>query len=157
MEIKSLFKKIKRVDTATKLCLAICFGMLALGLLPYLFIRTSDTHISAFLGKFIPLRQLPLDENGLFYRIMTSFFSDFCWAFSMPFALYAFTQGRLSKSVYTLGIPIIGSAFEFLQYIGVLDGVGDIIDCVLYFVASFLGYLIIERGVTHVGTTSKQQ
>ena len=139
--------KIKQIDKTNLLCLLICFAVLAIGLMPYLFIRTSSTYISSFLGMFFDFQQISLDENSLLYMLLTSFFSDFCWAFSMPFALFAFTSGRFSKYFYILTMPIIGSVFELFQFFGVIDGVGDIIDAFIYFSASFLGYTTIERGI----------
>lgn len=128
-------------------CLIICFFALLAGLLPYLFVRTSSTHISNFFDIFIHIEKIGLDKNGLLYKFLTSWFSDFCWAFAMPFFLVAVTKGRLSKWFYILGVPFVGSILELFQFLGVMDGVGDIIDAVIYFLASFLGYIIIERGV----------
>lgn len=65
----------------------------------------------------------------------------------MPFSLFAFTNGKFSKYFYIFSTPIIGSTLEFFQFLGVINGVGDIIDALIYFSASFLGYIIIERGI----------
>jgi hypothetical protein len=149
MKNASLLEKSKKIDKTKVICIAICFVVLAVGLMPYLFIRTSSTYISSFLGMFFHFQRISLGENGLLYILLTSFFSDFCWAFAMPFALFAFTNGRFSKYFYILTMPIIGSVFELFQFFGVIDGVGDIIDAFIYFSASFLGYIIIERGITN--------
>ena len=157
MKLQSIFTKIKQIEKAKIICLAIHLGTLFLGLLPYLFIRTSSSYISSFIGRFFYFTQIPLDKNSVFYIVMTSFFSDFCWAFEMPFALFVFTNGSHSKFFYILCMPIMGSILELCQYFKLLDGVGDIIDCLIYFAASFLGYSIIERIMKHGRTAAEQQ
>lgn len=129
------------------ICLFISFITLVIGLIPYLFIRTSHTYISIFLDFFFNFKTIALDEESLFYALTTSYFSDFCWAFAMPFLLFAVTNGKFSKCFYILGTPIIGSILEFFQLFDILDGVGDIIDAIIYFLASFLGYMFIKGGV----------
>lgn len=96
---------------------------------------------------FFHFEKITLDEDGLLYILITSFFSDFCWAFAMPFALFAFTDGNYSKKFYILCMPIIGTVLEFLQFLGVFSGVGDWFDAIIYFIASFMGYITIERRV----------
>lgn len=152
----SLITKIKQIDRAMVICSVVCFAALAIGLMPYLFIRTSSTYVTSFLGLFFEFRQIPLDKNGLLYPLITSFFSDFCWAFAMPFFLFVFTRGRLSKYFYMLNMPIIGGLLELFQFLGIVDGVGDIIDVIIYFIASFLGYIILERWILNGTRTAEQ-
>lgn len=147
----------KKLPLSKKIiCLTICVVALALGLMPYLVIRTSSTYVSSFIGIFFHFEKIELDTNGWLYVLLTSYFSDFCWAFAMPFSLYALTNGCYSKYYYILCMPIIGSALEFCQFLGIIDGVGDIIDAIIYFIASFLGYIIIERGILHEQHTEQQ-
>lgn len=143
-------------NKACIICFFISFFALIVGLIPYLSIRTSSTHISSFLSLFFDFKKIPLNQNGLLYSLITSFFSDFCWDFAMPFSLFAFTRGKFSKYFYMLSTPIIGSALELLQFFGIIDGVGDIFDSLIYFTSSFLGYIIIERGILKWQTNHKK-
>ena len=74
----------------------------------------------------------------------------------MPFFLFVFTRGRLSKYFYMLNMPIIGGLLELFQFLGIVDGVGDIIDAIIYFIASFLGYTILERWILNGKRTAEQ-
>jgi hypothetical protein len=149
--------KLKQIDRTVAICSAVCIIALAIGLMPYLFVRTSSTHVASFLELFFDFRQVSLNKNGLLYSLITSFFSDFCWAFAMPFFLFAFTKGRASGYFYIFLTPIIGSILELFQFFGVIDGVGDIIDAIIYFSASFLGYIILKRWILNDKRITEQQ
>lgn len=138
-------------------CFLVSLAVLAIGLLPYLFVRTSSTHISSFLGMFFCFKRISLEDNRLIYSLLTSFFSDFCWAFAMPLQLFAFTNGKFSKCFYVFITPAIGGMFEIFQFLGLVNGVGDIIDALIYFIASFLGWLTVERGFLKWQTNRKRK
>lgn len=148
---------ISRINKVTVICFFVCFVALAIGLFPYLFIRTSSTHISSFLDIFFDFKKIPLVENGWFYSLMTSYFSDFWWALAMPFMLFGFTNGRLSKYFYVLSTPAVGGILEYFQHLGLIDGVGDVLDTLIYFFASVLGYIIIERGILKCLTNPRKR
>ena len=57
---------------------------------------------------------------------------------------------------YMLNMPIIGGLLELFQFLGIVDGVGDIIDVIIYFIASFLGYIILERWILNGTRTAEQ-
>ena len=154
--LNSILEKAKQKKIAL-ICLAISVVCLAFGLLPYLFVRTSGTYISLFFDLFFDFEKIPLNKNGFFYQVITQFFSDCCWAFAMPFFLFAFTGGRLPKKFYFLTMPIIGSVLEVFQFLGIIDGVGDVIDVLIYFIGSILGFIVIERGLLKCQTKQKNQ
>lgn len=141
-DFSNVLKHINRVNI---ICLVISLSALLAGLAPYLFIRTSSTYLSSFINQFFDFERIPLNKEGLLYSLITSFLSDFCWAFSMPFAIFALTAQKYSKAFYVFITPIVGGILELFQLFGIIDGTGDIIDILIYFVASALGYTIIEK------------
>ena len=72
MKLQFIFTKIKQIEKAKIICLAIHLGTLFLGLLPYLFIRTSSSYISSFIGRFFYFTQIPLDKNSVFFNAFAS-------------------------------------------------------------------------------------
>lgn len=128
-------------------CIAII--SLLMGLLIYLVYR-ENTYIAKYVSNLINLNLLdaiflPFENNFLKY-----YFVDFLWAFSFCCGLYAIYKPMIVGSIgLTFAVFLFGSAYEFLQYIGIINGTGDIADIILYLLAALavnlINFIIIKK------------
>lgn len=112
------------------------FLALFLGLLIYLFLRP-NTHISRFLLSFFSI-----DVPNVFSVIDNSFFKfylvDYLWAFGFSCWLKCIFVEKPNGTLWCMFIvSFVGIAYEVMQYLGVISGTGDVLDCLLYVLAAW--------------------
>lgn len=113
-------------------------GFLALffGLLIYLFLRP-NTHISRFLRTFFSF-----DAPNVFGVLNYSFFKfylvDYLWAFGFSCWLRPIFIKEPKGTLWCiLIVSFIGVVYEMMQFLNIVSGTGDVLDCLLYVLAGW--------------------
>ncbi|MBE6796932.1 MAG: hypothetical protein E7531_01125 [Ruminococcaceae bacterium] len=120
----------------SKRILFILFSALFLlvGATIYVLLRP-NTYIAQFIGNLIGLN--PLGEVGC--NFLKFYLPDFLWAISLCFALYAiYLPNPKTSIILSVVVFVCGVVWEALQWAGVLGGTGDLLDVIMYLVASML-------------------
>lgn len=108
------------------------FGLSALlvGTVIYWLFRPS-THISKLLSVLIPFKISPLGEfvGSSFLKF---YFVDYLWAFSFSCWLRCIFHDKHKNFMI---VSITGALFELMQTLGMVQGTGDVCDCLLYILA----------------------
>lgn len=115
---------------------------LVLGFLIYIFFRT-NTHIARAFDKIDWIvyirRQLPGCSNDF----IKFYLPDFLWGFSLNCGLMAIYDPRVKGGILCGCIALVsGCIWEILQYIGIVSGTGDVIDIIMYLLASIIHIII---------------
>lgn len=107
---------------------------IVVGALIYVFFRPT-TYIAQFIGNLTGLNSF-----GEFGSSFLKFYlPDFLWAISLSFGLYAIYLPNIKTSIIlSVVVFVYGVLWEVLQVIGVIGGTGDIVDVIMYLVASML-------------------
>lgn len=116
------------------------FSLVFGGLIYALFRKNSI--IAIFLHKYICLDTLKINFSNLDSVFIKYYFIDFLWALSFICGLQAivFPQNRIY--ITSALVIITGVFWEVLQYLNILPGTGDFLDCLMYLTAVLTVVLI---------------
>jgi len=123
---------------------------LALGLLIYLFFRTStlkmfDWFGTIGLGNFVvKLRQTTLPIADILPDWILFSVPDGMWVFSYVCLMLFIWQNTVSKSniIWILVIPILAICSEIGQLMKIVPGVFDVVDLLTYYCGAILPFII---------------
>jgi len=113
-------------------------SLIMLGLLIYIFFR-EGTYINTVLGisGYFAEKSFPCSVLIKYYL------TDLLWCASLTFFLYAiFLPEENGAIVLALTAFSCGCLWELLQYMGIVSGTGDIIDCIMYFAGAIQPVII---------------
>lgn len=120
---------------------------LILGFLIYLLFR-ENTIITTQISYIIdlePLRNLFLGVKSDFLKY---YLVDFLWALSLSCGLHIIFKPKIKGSlICSLTVVTLGTVFEMLQFLNVINGTGDILDVISYILAALTVNVInLKRG-----------
>lgn len=122
----------------------ILFGLVALiaGCLLYILFRT-NTYIGGMLDgmeDIATIRRMCVFEVSDLYKF---YLPDFLWGFSLGCGLIAIYNPRVKGIIVCASFSFLcGCMWELLQYLGVLNGTGDVHDIIMYLLASAVCIII---------------
>lgn len=114
---------------------------LGLGGILYVLLRR-NTYIAEFFTIVPGISILQEKLERISCDFLRYYFPDFLWGLSLACGLQAIAYPK-KKDMMAVGIIAIlcGFLWEVLQYVGLVRGTGDIIDCISYQVAGTLSIL----------------
>lgn len=111
------------------------FFSLFIGFLIYSIFR-ENTYIFEMANTTVPLEKLKGALGFLDNEFIKFYLPDYLWALSLSSYLNViFNYKKKYTFLCTLIVFIFGAAYEFMQYIGVINGTGDVVDIFLYLLA----------------------
>ena len=120
----------------------LCIASLLAGASIYAIFR-ENSYIGAFASNLFPIE--PIKE---FLKTHTnSFFkfylADFLWCFSLCLGLFAILVQKYKYATFCVCTAFaFGTAWEVLQYVGLIRGTGDIFDVITYFLAALTAMIL---------------
>lgn len=108
---------------------------LLVGTMDYMLYR-QDTHIGS-------LSVFPAMPTHWGYDFFAYYFSDFLWAFSLIFGLFAILAPMKKHTMLCGSITIAyGGLWEYMQHLGWVSGTADWIDIFMYIAAVLIAVII---------------
>lgn len=126
-----------RAKTATRFFFS-ASALLTGGILYVLF--RNNTYISQFVERFVEINWLHEQLYTKKIGFLKYYLPDFLWAFALCFALIAIFDKKTFICAATSFV--YGLLWEFLQYMDIIDGTGDIYDIIMYLTASVTAVMI---------------
>ena len=123
---------------------------LCLGTFIYILFR-EDTYIAKTVISLIDLSGIKHILYGLDNAFIKYYFPDFLWAFSLCcIVLVILTPKRKRSTIFSSSIIFFwGSLYEILQMMNIISGTGDIVDIMLYLLATLTADIIYLRSCGH--------
>ena len=107
-----------------------------------IYLLYGDVLFLKVINNYIDIKTL---EHNVFTNILRNYFCDFCWSYSLAFALSYIYKESISIKI-SIVLPIsIGIILEFLQLIGLINGTGDLLDIFSELLACVACYQILRR------------
>ena len=124
--------------------LLLCISALTLGCVFYVLFRP-DSYVSAMFDK-MPLIAFTREACEPYScDFLNSYFLDYLWGVAFSCAFCAVFGDDSSLSV-NLTVPFLcGCGWEILQWIGAVNGTGDIFDVIMYFLAALTAYILNKK------------
>ena len=114
---------------------------LIMGSLIYVF-YSPDTYFVKVLNNFININVF---EPNVITNILKNYFCDFCWCYSLAFAISYIYKESISIIV-TIIVPIsVGIGLELLQFFKIISGTYDLLDIFSELLACIICYLILKN------------
>lgn len=114
---------------------------LIMGSLIYVF-YSPDTYFVKALNNFININVF---EPNVITNILKNYFCDFCWCYSLAFAISYIYKESISIIV-TIIVPIsVGIGLELLQFFKIISGTYDLLDIFSELLACIICYLILKN------------
>ena len=107
-----------------------------------IYLLYGDVLFLKVINNYIDIKTL---EHNVFINILRNYFCDFCWSYSLAFTLSYIYKESVSIKISIL-LPIsIGISLELLQFIGLINGTGDLLDIFSELLACVACYQILRR------------
>jgi hypothetical protein len=120
-------------------------GSLIVGGLIYLLFR-ENSHIALFFGSRL-LNDIREAFSAWSNDAVNFYFADFLWGFSLCSYLLAIYVPKKRGAFFCGAITFMCGAFwEALQFVGAVNGTGDVIDIIMYFSAAVVVVIIFLKG-----------
>ena len=104
------------------------------------------TFVSAFMGRISWVAELQTVLQFVPADFLRYYLPDMLWAFSLCCCLQAiFLPDQLGTVICGVTAASFGVVWELLQVIGVVQGTGDGVDVVMYFLAAVASIFINKR------------
>lgn len=120
---------------------ALCFWVvgllsLTLGFLIYIIFR-ENTIIAIQISKLINLKPLRNILSWAESDFLKYYLVDYLWALSLSCGLHIIFKPKIKVSLICSFVVItLGTVFELLQFLNVINGTGDILDVICYILAA---------------------
>lgn len=117
----------------------ILFGTVALFLGTFLYIVfRSNTYIGQIFDIFYLINSIRTYCSMYATDFLKFYFPDFLWGFSLGCGLYViYNPGRKGIILCGCSTFLCGCLWELLQYFHIVSGTGDVLDMMMYLLASF--------------------
>lgn len=123
----------------------IFLSLLSLSIGGFIYISTRpDSYVSVVAESVISLDNLRACFSFLDIELIKYYLPDFLWSLSLTCALFAINR----STVQVAGIAAIcGVLWEVGQATGLISGTADILDILMYLIATIVAVLINKKGV----------
>lgn len=118
---------------------------LLLGVLLYVLFRPT-TVVSLLFGRIWWVSELQTELQSVPADFLRYYLPDLLWAFSLSCGLHAVILPDQRETLACGGLAVIcGIVWELLQKFNAVQGTGDWVDVVMYFLAAIASILINQR------------
>lgn len=124
------------------LCLISALFAFVLGVVCYIFFNP-DANVTKWIGYYFNVKTIYLKPEIL-HIIIKSFAADFFWSLSFTLAVQSIMNFFGRQKLYLLYCSVLGVLFELLQLFGIVRGVFDIFDIIVYIAGSFTAIAVIK-------------
>ncbi len=125
----------------------LCILSLLSGFVLYVFFRP-NTYISMlFDGNTVDYLRGLLQPYS--FDFLKYYFPDFLWGFALNLGFAAIFEPKGRDVIICVICALVcGTAWESLQYLGMVSGTGDVWDIAMYLVSSVITYIINKKEKT---------
>jgi len=135
----------------------VLFAFLPLLIGTYIYLSLSKTTpLLLYINKYSLLQKIydlipKYFEYSIISILLKNYFIDYLWGFSFSFTLYPAISvlSRKPKHTVIFVVTLSGFIYEIMQYFSIFNGTGDIIDVLLYFLASITSVIVIGKWFEH--------
>ena len=107
-----------------------------------IYLLYGDVLFVKVINNYIDIKAI---KHNVFINILRNYFCDFCWSYSLAFALSYIYKESISIKI-SIVLPIsIGIILELLQLIGLINGTFDLLDIFSELLACVVCYQILRR------------
>ena len=125
--------------------ISLCLSALSFGFLLYVLFRP-NTYVGSLLNGWAYIDIIRQMSSFFASDLCKFYLPDFLWAFSLGCGLIAIYTPKTTGVVVCALCPFLcGLTWELLQHFALLSGTGDIVDIIMYFLASALCLIINLR------------
>lgn len=126
------------------LLIIISIILLFLGLCFY-FVFNRSAYISQLLFSIIPSFSAE-HSDGFIVNLLRDYGADLLWSTAFVLLIQAILYLKRKNIWYLMACSVLGILYELMQFVGIANGTGDIIDTFIYISGSAFGILIIMGG-----------
>ena len=134
-----------KIQKCRILLIAASIISLVLGIMIYSFLRSGTVYHSVLkrIGIVFPDYSKIDFPLGIFLRY---YFTDMLWLFSLQTSILAITLPNMKKACrYSVELLFFAMIYELFQYVHIISGTGDIIDILMYIIATLSVVLLYNN------------